>query len=166
MRVVGIALRLAISSALISACASAPPRPTVRVYDLHQGLARLEANGEWSIYAEGSSFLHQVNGNCPVADKITPCMWFGVAFQFSSDAETTVLTCNATFSQPTDVVTPREVVAVKTRHSTQTLELRGRAGKVFWQGYNIADGTPSNTTSVVCEHEGKEVLRYAFTISE
>jgi hypothetical protein len=160
-------IRLAILSVLISACASAPtPRPAVKVYNLHQGLARLEANGQWRIYAEGNNFLHRVNGNCLVAGKTTPCMWFGVAFEFSAEAETTVLTCKATFSEPTDVVTPKEVVAVKTRHSTQTLELRGRTGKVFWQGYNIADGTPTNTTSVACEHEGEEVLHYAFTITE
>jgi len=153
---------------LISACASVPaPGPTVKVYNVRQGLARVEADGEWKIYAAGDNFLHQVNGNCVAAGKTTPCMWFGVAFEFSADADSAVLTCKATFSEPTDVVTPREVVAAKTSQNTLTVELRGRTGKVFWQGYNIADGTTKpNTTSVICEHGGKEVLRYAFTITE
>jgi len=158
----------AILLALISACTSVPQtESTVKVYNLRQGLLRLQADGQWSIYAEGDNFLHQDNGTCLAAGKTTPCMWFGVAFEFSANAETTNLTCNATFSEPTDVITPREVLAVKARRDISTLELRGRSGKVFWQGYNVADGTVNpNRIAVVCEHEGREILRYAFTITE
>jgi hypothetical protein len=159
---------LAVSAVLISACASPPtPGPGVRVYNLTQGLARVDASGEWTIYAEGKEFLHQANGDCMADGKSTPCMWIGVAFEFAAEAETTVLTCKGTFSEPTDIVTAREVVARKAREHASTVELRGRTGKVFWQGYNIADGsTNPNTTLVICEHNGKEVLRYAFTIAE
>jgi len=159
---------LLVPLALISACASLPPpEQPVKIYNLRQGLARLEPNLEWTIYAEGDNFPHRVNGTCIVAGSPTPCMQFGVAFEFSAQAETTVLTCRASFSRPTDVVTPKEVLATKTNTQASTAELRGRSGKVFWQGYNVADGTAGpNTTSVTCEHEGKEVLRYAFTITE
>ena len=156
-----------ILSMLLSACASVPaPHPAVKIFNVHQGLVRLE-NGEWRVYAEGDKFVHHANGNCLVAGQVTPCMWFGVAFEFSAEAEATALTCNATFSEPTDVVTAKEVVATKTRSSSLTIELRGRAGKTSWQGYNTAEGTANtNTTSVICEHGGEEVLRYAFTITE
>jgi hypothetical protein len=154
--------------ALISACASVPDSDSaVKVYNLRQGLARVDASGNWQIYAEGNNFLHQVNGSCVANGKATPCMWFAVAFEFSASAETTVLSCKGSFSEPTDVVTPKEVVAQQATENTGTIELQGSSGKVFWQGYSIADGnTKPHTTSVICRHAGKEVLRYAFTITE
>jgi len=152
----------------LSACATAPDSGApVKVYNLRQGLARVDASGNWQIYSEGSDFLHQVNGTCVANGKATPCMWFAVAFEFAASAETTTLSCKGSFSEPTDVVTPKEVVALQATENTSTVELEGRSGKVFWQGYSIADGnTTPHTTSVVCHHAGKEVLRYAFTITE
>jgi hypothetical protein len=153
---------------LVSACASIEKLGSaVRISNVSQGLARIESSGEWKIYAEGSNFKHEVNGNCVADGKTTPCMWFAVAFDYSADADIAVLTCKGTFSEPTDVVTPKEVIALKAREHTSEVELRGRTGRAFWQGYSIADGdTKPNTTSVTCEHNGKSVLSYEFTITE
>jgi hypothetical protein len=94
-------------------------------------------------------------------------MWFGVAFEYATNTDKTVLSCKATFSEPTDVVTPREVVATKVSEDASKIELHGRNGKVFWQGFTIADGnTKPHTTAVICGHGAREVLRYAFTITE
>lgn len=154
--------------ALISACASLSDseRP-MNVYNLRQGLARVGASGEWQIYAEGSDLTYQVNGSCVANSNPTPCMWFAATFEFSAIDETTVLSCKGSFSEPTSVVTPKDVVAFQSMENTWTIELHGRSGKVFWQGYSVADGnTKPHTTSVLCYHVGKEVLRYAFTITE
>ena len=153
---------------LVNACTSiSTPESAVRISNVSQGLARIESSGEWKIYAEGSNFTLQVNGNCVADGKTKPCMWFAVAFDYAADADITILMCKATFSEPTDVVNPKGVITLKAREDTSAVELRGRTGRAFWQGYSIPDGdTKPNTTSVTCEHNGKSVLSYTFTIAE
>ncbi len=159
---------LALLLVLVNACTSlSTPEPAVRIFNVTQGLARIESSGEWKIYAEGSNFKLQVNGNCVADGKTKPCMWFAVAFEYSADADITILTCKGTFSEPIDVVTPKGFIALKARENPSAIELRGRIGRAFWLGYGIPDGdTKPNTTSVACEYNGKSVLRYAFTITE
>ena len=97
---------LAILFVLISACATRP----VKIFNVSQGLAR-ESNGKMTIYAEGNNFVYHVNGNCVADGETKPCMWYAVAFEFAADADITLLSCKATFSEPTnDVVGTRKHV--------------------------------------------------------
>ena len=47
----------------------------------------------------------------PADGETKPCMWYAVAFEFAADADITLLSCKATFSEPTnDVVGTRKHV--------------------------------------------------------
>ena len=139
---------------------------SVKIHDVKQGLAR-ESNGEWTIYEEGNNLTHRVNGECVADGTTVPCMWYAVAFEYEANGDVTPLACKAKFSEPTDVLTPKETVARQATESSGTMELRGRSGKMVLPGYSIADGnTTPSTTTIDCTLNGKSVLNYSMTITE
>jgi len=162
------ALLLITVATAISACAATPSRESpVKVFNLAQGLARQDPGGNWEIYAKGNNFVYENNGKCTAKGESKPCMWHAVSFEYSATEETTALECTATFSSPTDVVDPEALRAQNTKNHTFSSELRGRNGKVFWQGYIIRDENPlSRHTTVSCRNNGKTVLSYSYSVTE
>lgn len=162
-------LLLLISVAVaVSACAAASVwEPSVKVFNLAQGLARQDPGGSWEIYEKGNNFVFENNGKCTAKGESKPCMWHAVSFEYSATEEITTLECTAAFSSPTDVVDIEALHAANIKSHAFSSELRGRKGKVFWQGYIIRDENPlSRHTSVECRSNGKAVLSYSYSVTE
>ena len=158
----GTAAVLAVT-ALACGCATTDVDAPIRISNLKQGLARVESQDRGTIYSEGASFRIERNGDCIVATKTVPCMWWAIAFDYEAKPETTTLTCLAAFDAPVTIVDVKERRADVREFSGQ-MTLNGTRGHAFWPGYvTIEDDTSDvDRLMMTCQLEGSTVLQVRF----
>lgn len=107
----------------------------VEISNLKQGLMHQNEQGEWEVYQEGNRFEAIRNGECVANRESISCMWFGITFDYSANSRKTKLDCIATSREPTDLVTPHEIVERGIQEYRGELILRGRSGGMRLPGY-------------------------------
>jgi len=154
---------LAAAVGLIS-CSSAG-RNAVQITNLKQGLMRPIENGGWEVYREGSRFDVVENGRCIVDSIPTPCMWFGIVFDYAVSSSKTTLKCTWTSSEPVISVTPTQVLGRVTAQNVD-LVLEGRSGHEARPGYA---GVPwqggASHLKYQCQQQGAVVLSVEFELA-
>jgi hypothetical protein len=138
----------------------------VKVAGLSVGLMREHSDGEWRIYSPGNSFPLVPNGPCVVAGKAQTCMWYGFEFDYASNIPDQVLTCEARFNKPTDMVTADRIESTDTADATFSIPLRGLKGHYSQAAHvfrNPDDAPTAWIAAIACKHNAKEVIRVTFT---
>ena len=138
----------------------------VSISNLRVGLMRETADGSWHIYSPGNRFPLKPNGQCEANGKSQECMWYGIEFDYSPASSRLVLQCTAAFNKRTDVFDPERESAPKADATSFEIPLEGSNGEMSMPAavFRQPDDTPAPwTVEVTCGHDGKELLRYAFT---
>jgi hypothetical protein len=148
--------------AVLSGCAGIEPAP-LRISNVQQGLARVESPSRGTIYAEGASLRIARNGDCVAVGQAVPCMWYAIAFDYEARSDVTTLACSTVFDEPVEVVDPARTHG-KVSEISGEITLKGTKGRAFWPGYvTIDDAEGPQRFTMVCQFEGKEVLRVGFS---
>lgn len=169
-------IRCAIVAAFVVAgCASVPPpdpaAPSLQILEFRGGLLHQCGWDCWQIEAEGEEFDYRVNGRCMVGGSgWQNCMWHGWMIRFEASEGTTTLDCAVTYSQAVNTVNSRKPTGSGVRRTEFKLTLKGRSGTFWHPNYIAGDKAPAELRTVsretICNHQGKEVVRYRMTTHE
>jgi hypothetical protein len=152
---------------LVTGCATVSPATTVSITGFRQGLMRVTADGK-EIYQVGDSFPYAVNGDCIANYQRQQCMWYGFEFSYETASQDVTLACTTTTSQSATFLSPGKVFGQDMTTFNWPLKLEGLKGFFINPQYAIGpeNGLPRVFSSeTVCRYDGKEVLRFTFTIT-
>ena len=158
-----------VAGLVLAGCASTAAVPeaqqTLKITGFRQGLVNFDPDREPRIYEAGSSFPYRVNGECVAAGKTVPCMWHGFEFTFEASSEDPELVCTSEASQDRNEVNPSAVVASGTPVARWGFVLEGRSGHYVRPQYTFGIGDRPFRDVSTCTFNGKEVLKFDFTIT-
>jgi hypothetical protein len=138
---------------------------TLKITGFRQGLVNFDSKDEPQIYKVGSSFPYQVNGTCVAAGKGVPCMWHGFEFSFEAPSEDSELNCISEASRKRDEVNPSTVVESGVTSARWGFALTGQSGHYVRPQYTFGIGDRPFQDATTCTFNGKEVLKFDFTIT-
>jgi hypothetical protein len=162
-------IKISLAALALAGCAWVPPaKDSLKITSVVQGLMRNEY-GTWRVYEPGGTFKYQANGDCTVAGRKSTCLWYGIEFDYTTQSDSTTITCVAHTNAPTTVVTYKEVEAKDTQEFHFKITLSGQSGHTSRPGYvESFEFEPGDTEGireqVECSHAGTVVLSYAFNL--